>query len=244
MEDVRDRASQMATVVDMHLHTVHGSADSELAPDDLAMIAMRVGMNGINITEHDKVWDRHVLNAYQGKHDPLFVTAAMEVTTDLGHLIAIGLSEYLPGIRRAAELRRAVDAVGGFLIVAHPFRHWFESASGGPYSRREPDGRPMIPEEAAKLPVIQLVDGIEVLNGANTMRENRFALEVATYLGKPATGGSDAHSTKGIGIYTTVFEVGLGSGAQMLEELHAGRIYPALGLPEGKLRRFNLVEAV
>lgn len=225
----------------MHLHTVLGSVDSELAPDDLAAIAMQIGMNGINITEHDKVWDRHVLKAYQAKHDSLFVNGAMEVTTDLGHLIAIGLTEYLPGIRRAVELRRAVDAVGGFLIVAHPFRHWFERS---PHSRREQDGLPMTPEAAAKLPVIQLVDGIEVLNGGNTMRENRFALEVATYLGKPATGGSDAHSNRGIGIYTTVFEASIESGAQMLEALHTGRIYPALGLPEGKLRRFDLDEAV
>jgi predicted metal-dependent phosphoesterase TrpH len=228
------------TIVDMHLHTTNGASDSQLSPDDLAAVAARIGLTGVNVSEHDRVWDRYVLDAYREKHAPFFVNAGMEVSTDLGHVIAVGLPQYVGGIRHAEELRRALDAVGGYMIVAHPFRHWFDPVTFRRLGQEPPE---MTPEAMAKLPIFSLVDAIEVLNGANTLRENRFALQVAEYLGKPGTGGSDAHSTSGIGIYTTVFERELQSSADLLEELHAGRFYPALGLPEGRLRRFTLDEA-
>jgi hypothetical protein len=102
----------------------------------------------------------------------------------------------------------------------------------------------MTPENMAKLEIFQLVDAIEVLNGANTARENRFALEVANLVGKPGSGGSDAHSTSGVGIYTIQFEKQITETEQMLEELHARRFQPCLGLPEGNLRVFTLDEFV
>jgi predicted metal-dependent phosphoesterase TrpH len=225
------------TVMDMHVHTTMGASDSQLDPDDLAGVARAIGLTGVTITEHDRVWDRHSSSRYQEKHAPLFMFPAMEVSTELGHVLAYGLPEYLPGIRKAAELRRALDAVGGYMVAAHPFRHWFDPVSFRRAGKEPPE---MIPERMASLPLFGLVDAIEVLNGANTNRENRFALEVAMLLGKPGTGGSDAHSTSGIGIYTTIFEKDLASGEQLLGELRSGRFGPGLGLPEGTLRSFTL----
>ena len=99
-----------------------------------------------------------------------------------------------------------LDDVGGFMVVAHPFRHWFDPV----YFRKQgKEPFTMTPEQAAeRMPVFQLVDAIEALNGANTPRENLFALRVAKVLGKPVTGGSDAHSTSGIGFYCTVLRAG------------------------------------
>jgi hypothetical protein len=162
------------------------------------------------------------------------VCPGMEVSTDLGHVLAIGLAEYLPGIRRARELRKALDRVGGFMIAAHPFRRWFDQTTHPGLGKERPDTLATV----AELELLQLVDALEVLNGANTQRENAFALEVAAYMGKPGTGGSDAHSRSGVGIYTTVFERDLDTVEEMLDELHAGRFWPALGLPEGDLRPF------
>jgi predicted metal-dependent phosphoesterase TrpH len=161
----------------------------------------------------------------------------MEVSTDMGHILALGLKEYVGGIRQAATLRRVADEHGGFLIVAHPFRHYFDPV----YFRRQgKEPFTMTPEEAAaKLPVFKIVDAVEVLNGANTVRENLFALRVAQALGKPGTGGSDAHSTQGIGVYCTVFEKDCRTQEELLEELHAGRFYAGHGLLEGKLTRFT-----
>ena len=228
------------TIVDMHCHTTNGASDSALTPAELIEVAHRIGLTGVNVSEHDRVWDRYTLANFR-EESGMFVCPGMEVSTDLGHIIAVGLAEYLPGIRRATELRKALDSVGGFMIVAHPFRHWFDPVT---FRRNGKEPPVMTPENMAKLEIFGLVDAVEVLNGANTARENRFALEVANYIGKPGTGGSDAHSTSGVGIYTTVFEKQLTSLEEMLAELHARRFKPSLGLPEGRLRPFTLDEFV
>lgn len=226
----------MGTIIDMHVHTTRGASDSGLSPDDLASESRRRGLTGVHISEHDRLWDRHTLEEYRQQHADLLVANGMEVSTDLGHILALGLHAYVGGIRHADTLRRVADEQGAFLIVAHPFRHYFDPV----YFRRQgKEPFTLTPEQAAKLPVFQLVDAIEVLNGANTIRENLFALQVAQMLGKPGTGGSDAHSTQGIGLYCTVVEQGPTSQEELLAELHAGRFHAAHGLLEGELQRFT-----
>jgi hypothetical protein len=227
----------MTTIIDMHLHTTRGASDSGLSPDDLASEARRRGLTAVHISEHDRLWDRFVLESYRQEHSDLLVANGMEVSTDVGHILALGLREYVGGIRHGETLRRVADEQGGFLIVAHPFRHYFDPV----YFRRQGKEPFMLtPEQAAaRLPVFRLVDAVEVLNGANTVRENVFALRVARALGKPGTGGSDAHSTQGIGFYCTVVDRACASQEELLAELHAGRFHAAHGLLEGDLQRFT-----
>ena len=224
------------SIIDMHVHTTRGATDSSLKPVELARKARRVGLDGVVVTEHDRLWDRREISSFRETYS-LFIASGMEVSTELGHILVIGLDRYVPGIQRSEDLRRVVREAGGYLIAAHPFRHYFhraywESQGWEPFD--------LTPQEAARLPVFELVDAIEVLNGGNNDRENLFALEVARVLGKPGVGGSDAHSDQGVGIYTTVFEKGLETEDEMLRELKAGRFYPARGLPKGKLERFAL----
>lgn len=226
----------MGTIIDMHLHTTRGASDSGLNPDDLASEARSRGLTGIHITEHDRLWDRYVLEAYRSEHSDLFVANGMEVSTDVGHIQAVGLNEYVGGIRHAETLRRIADERGAFLIACHPFRHFFDPVY---FTRQGKKPFVLTEEQATKLPVFQIADAIEVLNGANTVRENVFALRVAQLLGKPGTGGSDAHSTQGIGSYCVVFEKDLTTQDEMLEELHAGRFHAAHGLLSGDLQRFT-----
>ena len=226
----------MGTIIDMHLHTTRGASDSGLSPDDLASEARRRGLTAVHISEHDRLWDRHTLEGYRRDHADLLVCNGMEVSTEMGHILALGLREYVGGIRHAETLRRVADEQGAFLVVAHPFRHYFDPV----YFRRQgKEPFTLTPEQAAKLPVFQLVDAVEALNGANTLRENLFALRLAQVLGKPTTGGSDAHSTQGIGIYCAVFERTCASQEELLAELHAGRFHAAHGLLEGNLQRFT-----
>jgi sugar phosphate isomerase/epimerase len=223
------------TIVDMHVHTVRGAADSSLTPDQLIEEARRIGLTGVNISEHDRVWEPHLLQEFR-ERSGLFVSRGMEVSTDLGHMIVVGLERYVPGIRRAAELRRVLDEVGGFMTVAHPFRHFFDPI----HFRR--DGRPpfeMTPGEAAeRMPVFKLVDEIEIANGGSTPRENQFALKVAKALGKRGIGASDCHSTNGVGYFVTVFEEELRDQEHMLEQLRARRFQAAQGLAAGELRPY------
>src|SRR5574341_2367555 len=221
------------TIVDMHVHTVRGAADSSLTPDQLIEEAVRMGLTGVNISEHDRVWEPHLLAEFR-ERSGLFVSRGMELWTDIGHMIVIGLVRYVPGVRRAAELRKVLDDIGGFMTVAHPFRHFFDPI----HFRR--DGRPpfeMTPEEAAeRMPVFKLVDEIEIANGGSTPRENQFALKVARVLGKRGIGASDCHSTNGDGYFVTVFEEELRDQEHLVELLRARRFRPAQGLPAGNLR--------
>jgi len=223
------------TIIDLHLHTTKGASDSMLNPDDLIEEARRVGLTGVNITEHDRMWESWDLGPFRKKHEGIFVNNGMEVSTDMGHILAIGLKGYQSGIRHLAKLREIADEQGAFLVVAHPFRHFFDPVH---FRREGKEPFTLMPEEAAKLPVFQLVHGIEVLNGCNTPRENYFALQVAKVLGKPGTGGSDAHSTQGIGYFTAVFEEHLEGPEHMVEQMHKGRFFPGRGLNEGKLNNF------
>lgn len=225
------------TIVDMHIHTTNGASDSQLRPEEMAEIAKGIGLTGVNVTEHDRVWDRYTADAFRRDNPHLFLSPGMEVSTDLGHIIVVGLREYVAGIRNCATLRKVVDDHGGFMAVAHPFRHFFDPVTFTRKGEKQPE---MTPHNLAKLPVFELVHGIEVLNGANTMRENYMALQVAHLLGKPGTGGSDAHSRSGVAYYCTQFEKELESVEDMLRELHACRFKPMMGLPEGNPRIFTL----
>ncbi len=220
----------------MHVHTLAGSSDSMLDPHELVAVASRNGLTGVNITEHDKVLEPHQRRAFLDEHPDFFVNFGMEVSTDLGHMIAVGLNAYLPGIRRAAKLREELDKVGGFLIVAHPFRRLFDPVT----AMRTGVKFEMTPAEAAEqLEVFKIVHGIEIANGANTPRENEFAAEVAQLAGLRGTGGSDAHSTQGIGVFATGFERPITSPEVLLEELHAGRFEAVHRTKGGRIVRFE-----
>ncbi len=223
------------TIIDMHMHTTKGASDSMLNPDDLVEEATRVGLTGVNITEHDRMWESWDLAPFRKKHSHIFVNNGMEVSTDMGHMIVVGLKGYASGIRNLARLREVADEQGAFITVAHPFRHFFDPVH---FKREGKEPFRLNPEEASKLPVFQLVHGIEVLNGCNTPRENYFALQVAKILGKPGTGGSDCHSTQGIGYFVAAFEEELQNTEHMVEQMHKGRFYPGRGLPTGNLNNF------
>src|SRR5437667_4777469 len=109
------------TIVDMHVHTVRGAADSSLTPDQLIEEARRIGLTGVNISEHDRVWEPHLLEEFR-ERSGLFVSRGMEVSTDMGHMIVVGLDRYVAGVRRAAELRRGLGEVGGFMSGGRPRR--------------------------------------------------------------------------------------------------------------------------
>jgi predicted metal-dependent phosphoesterase TrpH len=220
----------------MHIHTTRGASDSSMRPIELARVARRLGLSAVVVTEHDRLWDPLEVVRFREERSLLLING-MEVTTDLGHVLVLGVHAYLPAMRFARELRRIVSDANGYMIAAHPFRHQFSRVE---WERKGLEPRDLTAAEASQSPLLNLVDAIEVLNGGNSLEENILALEVAGVLGKPGVAGSDAHSHQGIGIHTTVFERTLDSEADLLRELHAGRFYPANGLLQGDMQPFTL----
>lgn len=204
-------------ILDLHIHTSWNSADSNLSPLELIREAKRLGLDGVVVTEHDRGWDRFKARELAAEYDFIFLRG-MEVSTDLGHILAYGLEEYVSGIQRAEKLRRVVEDMGGATVVAHPFRRAFT-----PDFRHGKEPTPLTLEEAARRPVFDLVDGVEVCNGGSIDRENKFAMEVCERLGFAPTGGSDAHSELGIGCYATQFDDTIRTEADVIAALKQGR---------------------
>ena len=174
----------MARLFDLHIHTTKGSSDSSLTPEDLILEADRLGLRGLCLTEHSGPWDRHEFKKFASLHKVVLIRA-MEVETDYGHMLAFGLDRYQAGYNKAAELRKAATAAGGFVVTAHPFRGVL---SGNGNRGRAliyqsiPDPLPETPEDALDHPVFKLADAIEVANGGTVDRENEFAMQVAGLL--------------------------------------------------------------
>src|SRR5579884_2321624 len=195
----------MDSIFDLHVHTREGSPDSELAPEVLVEEVRRLRLTGVVLAEHTG-WQHRAFEAFAREHD-IVVVHALEVSTDMGHVIALGLGDARPGVGNIRQLRALVDAVGGMMILAHPFRFFFASRWMPPNLLfKDRTAMPVTAAKAAAHPVFGLVDAVEVVNGGYVDDgENRFAQEVAEHLGCPGTGGSDAHSHHGIGRGATLF---------------------------------------
>ena len=229
----------MARLFDLHIHTTKGSSDSSLTPEDLILEADRLGLRGLCLTEHSGPWDRHEFKRFASLHNVVLIRA-MEVETDFGHMLAFGLDRYEAGYNKAAELRKAATAAGGYVVTAHPFRGVL---SGGGRNRALiyqsiPDPLPETPEQALDHPVFKLADAVEVANGGTIDRENDFAMAVAELLKLPVTGGSDAHSVHGLGKFLTEFDDEVNDEAQFLKALHSKKFHPVTGLRTGNLRPY------
>ena len=225
----------------MHIHTTAGSDDSVLSPEALVLEAERLGLMGLCITEHNGPWNRKQFEDFAGRHNIVLVRA-MEVDTDLGHILAFGLDSYQEGFEKAEYLRKEADKVGGFIVSAHPFRGVL---SGQGWTRPKlyqavDDSVPDTPEEAMGHPVFKLIDAVEVANGGTIDKENEFALKVAELLRLPITGGSDAHSVSGLGKCLTAFQDELHNEAEFLAALRSGMYFPAVGLRAGQVRPYTI----
>jgi predicted metal-dependent phosphoesterase TrpH len=213
-----------------------GSSDSALTPEELVSEAHRLGLSGVMVTEHDG-WPRHDFDEF-ARDQELVLIRALELYTPLGHVITMGLDAHVAGYAEDLEtfrrLRDEVDRVGGFMILAHPFRFLFDLPN---YTQnmlyRDADKTPRTADEASEHPVFELVDEIEVVNGGNIESENRFAQEVAAVLGRWGTGGSDAHSTDGFAKGVTVFNGDIRNEGDLLEALRSGDFAPVEGYHVG-----------
>ena len=223
---------------DLHVHTVRGSSDSSLTPQQLIDEAERIGLTGVCLTEHGGGWSDGEFNSTFEDSD-LVVIRALEVATEVGHVLVFGMHSYVSGMHKVENLRKVVTSVGGVMVSAHPFRNFFNKP---PYNVNllfnKADKLPQSPEEASAHPLFGLVDDIEVANGSNTDEENIFTREVASVLGYRGTGGSDVHSTHGLGKCVTDFKGDIRTEADLIEALREKAFSPAQGLHVGHIEPF------
>ena len=189
------------------MHTIMGSIDSNLSVENAAKKIYEKGLDGVCLTEHSSIWEKNnnqiedIFNLYNLK-----VFRAIEISTDYGHIIAIGFDKYYSGSHNLELLRDYANKYGAFLISAHPARRIFGKEK---YQQNLLyKGKDYIPsvDEFSSNKLFKLVDGVEVLNGGNNLAENKYAYIAAKNNELVMTAGTDAHSESGIGLYGTRFK--------------------------------------
>ncbi len=173
----------MRILLDAHVHT-NSSPDSSLTPGQLLERLNTKGINAVAITDHDTLQGyRRVLDT-KGFGEFL-VVPGIEVTTDLGDIILLGITDPIIS-KDAFEVVDRAKAAGGIVVAPHPF-DWRRASLG---------------EKSATLGV----DLIEGVNGKCSKEDNQQAKEFAKAIGVPVVGGSDAHEKAQVGAVVNVIE--------------------------------------
>lgn len=175
--------------IDLHVHTRLGSLDSSLDPEVMVAAAMARGLSGVAITEHFRVWSPSEIKRHC--RPGLTLYAGIEVTLDVGHILVFGV-ERAPRSRTLEELSAEVSDMGGALVLAHPFRGYFDPWQQESFRL----DRWRVLSEAAEA---GHVHAIETRNNGCGDRENALAARLACGAGLPGVAGSDAHTAKDVG---------------------------------------------
>ena len=206
-------------LIDLHSHTDPISWDSSLTPDQLIELSQQAGVDGVCFTEHDYFWDATECAELAKKHNFL-VLPAIEVNTEHGHVLAYGLTKYKFGMHRVEQLAAMVEADGGVMIAAHPYRRYM------PWYHLESDDLQRSLEKAMMNPAYKRCVALETAHGRGAPSQNEFSEKLREMLGMRGTGGSDAHQPDHVGRCVTRFERRITSLADLIAELKAGRFEP------------------
>lgn len=199
--------------VDLHIHTRPKSPCSAIDPPALLEEARRAGLDGICLTEHQNPWSPGEVEELM-KAGGIRVFQGNEITTNQGDILVFGYDREVKGVVPIQDLRKEVEAVGGLMIAAHPFRGFLLFG----ISQLQLDL-----EQACKRSVFQHVDGLEIHNCKVTDPENDMARRVAERLGLLGVAGSDAHRLDEVGKCVTIFEREIRAEQELIEEIRAGR---------------------
>lgn len=203
-------------LIDLHTHTRPYSWDSYLSPDDLIERSRAAGLDGICLSEHDYLWDAEEVARLAKRHNYL-VLPAIEINTDDGHILVYGITKYVYGMHRSAELARHVEEADGAMVAAHPYRRQMPW-----YMDDERDYREAL-LRASRNPAYKHCVALERFNGRGSVKENAFSAALCDYMEMPGTAGTDAHARSDIGRCATRFQREVASLEDLIRELRAGR---------------------
>jgi predicted metal-dependent phosphoesterase TrpH len=212
---------------DLHLHTRAFSDCSFIDPADLIHQAVRLGLQGIALTEHGARWPDEKFDELRKLGDPhgLILINGQEFLASSarnameGEFLVFGLKKSIWGNLSARELAERVHGEGGILIAAHPYKlsrggkHHYYGAGNLIY----------------ELPL----DAVELYHPGHDERALGKIRKAMEDRGLPGTGSSDAHKTFEVGAFVTLFENRIGGEEDFIREIRKGNIRPAKG--EGRL---------
>ena len=196
-------------IIDTHIHENKYSSDSFIDLKKAIDVAKLIGLDGICITNHDNNDLRNELGDY-AKINGVLVIVGAEVLTHQGDILVFGLKDIPKEKIHAEELLRLVKKHKGVAIAAHPFRN---------------NNRGL---ENHLQEVANLLDGVESFNGSTYSYDNLYAYAMATQLGLPSLGDSDAHVIDKIGKYATKFYGNIRDDKDFIEAIKSKNFHPVM----------------
>ena len=195
---------------DLHMHTRRYSPDSEIDPFELVHRARAVGLDGIVITEHDKLWPEDELEELRAKAPGLVVLAGVEVSGRNGDLLCYGVTD-ISELRRGmawGDLCREVRRQGGAAVAAHPYR-WGQ------------DFDALLAEEQPDLTGVEMMS-----NNMDPDIRQRAAEFLDRNPNYAILGNSDAHALKVVGICYTEFDAEIRTSADLVGAIRGRKGQP------------------
>ncbi|MGQ9515280.1 MAG: PHP domain-containing protein [Thermoproteota archaeon] len=167
---------------DLHVHSMF-SGDSILRPETIIRVAIKRGLKGVAITDHETVQGGHKVRSLAEKR--LSIIVGYETRIQGRDILCLFVEEKAEA-QSIAELCEKIKEKGGITVLAHPYRMF----------------SPTIGLEEFD------VDAIEVFNSKLSLGRNREGEKLADRLRKPKVAGSDAHIAAEIGRAYTILEGG------------------------------------
>ncbi len=167
--------------VELHSHS-EGSYDGRDPVELLLEQAAAVGLDALAVTDHDELSESLRAADLASQYGLVGITG-MEITSQAGHVLGLGLTEEVPPGLPFGETLDRIRGQDGIAVIPHPFQE-----------ARHGVARHVSREELAA------ADAIEVYNSRLfTGRSNRQARRFAERRGLPMTAGSDAHVAEMVG---------------------------------------------
>lgn len=179
--------------IDLHVHTSRYSPCAEtLDPYELGAEMRRKNLHGIVITEHDHIWHKketEELNKAWG--DDLIIYRGVEISSEDGHLIIIGIDD-LNGIKPRLPAEKIIVKAkqkGAAVFLAHPCY---------------PDLKHC--REVEEAPWAEKLDALEVASSVTVGEHEIMSRDLARHKGLLQVAGSDAHALSRVGETYTTFD--------------------------------------
>lgn len=176
----------------------------------MAESALRSGLDGIVLTEHDVIWPKKEVADLQRRFPKLVILTGVEISLGDIHILVYGaedLSE-LAARRAVGNLAGSSDGGKTFWALAHPFRYDNSFANFSYLSGFS-------------------VDAVEIASNNTLEGPGRMADRLADTLGVLKIAGSDAHSIHNIGKHYTIFDKPIKTITDLVSALGSRECRPA-----------------
>jgi len=163
---------------DFHIHSNY-SVDGYVKPRDLVRAAIKAGLSGIAVTDHNTI--KGAMEAKKYEKNELEVIIGSEILTNLGEVIGLFLTEEIISYN-FYDVVKDIKSQNGIVVLPHPF-------DGVRSTSIHPDPN-----------LAEFIDNVEVFNSRCVRSNyNDLAFEYAKQNHLNIIAGSDAHFENEVG---------------------------------------------